>query len=208
VLGARILAREQTVITDDLGAVIQSFPGAAFLDPTAGLLGTAALVPSNDFFDPFVGLPELIFSDRSFRTTAVAFGSSYNRGSWSVTHTVMRFEDNTRQDPDSRTDLSGVNGSVYIGSRASLSLSLQRQREKFEDLGFQRTTWLGSMNLSFTTLSGRMDWHAWQARPTRPGLTLSLFGIWTDLHDSVNRTLAISTYQVFLQATVRWPVQL
>ncbi|MCP5058588.1 MAG: hypothetical protein GY937_17950 [bacterium] len=237
VLGARILAREQTVITDDLGAVIQSFPGAAFLDPTAGLLGSAALVPSNDFFDPFVGLPVFVFSDRSFRTTAVAFGSSYDRGSWSVTHTVLRFEDNTRQDPDSRTDLSGVNGSVYIGSRTNLSLSLQRQREKFEDLGFQRTTWLGSLNLNaqivpevldgsftasltrsrdsvssvdsrFTTLSGRMDWHAWQARPTRPGLTLSLFGVWTDLHDSVNRTLAVSSFQVFLQATLRWPVQL
>ncbi|MCP3984964.1 MAG: hypothetical protein GY723_11280 [bacterium] len=237
VLGARILAREQTVITDDLGAVIQSFPGAAFLDPTAGLLGTAALVPANDFFDPFVGLPELVFSDRWFRTTAVAFGSSYNRGSWSLSHTVLRYEDNTRQDPDSRSDLSGLNGSLYLGSQASLSLSLQRQREKFEDLGFQRTTWLGSVNLNaqlvpevldgsftasltrsrnsystvdsrFTTLSGRLDWHAWQARPTRPGLTLSLFGTWTDLHDSVNRSLAVSSFQVFLQASIRWPVQL
>lgn len=237
VLGASILARERTVITDDLGAVLQSFPGAAFLDPTAGILGTAALVPAGSFFDPFVGLPTLVFSDRLFRTTILAFGSSYNQGSWSFSHTVQRFDDKTRQESDSRSDLSGLNGSIYVGNRGSVNFSVQRQREKFHDLGFWRTTWLGSLNLNaqlvpevldssltasltdskdsassvnsrFITLSSRLDWHVWQARPTRPGLTLSLFGIWTDLDDSVNPTFAVSTYQVFLQATLRWPVQL
>ena len=236
IVGERILAREQTVITDDVGAVISSFPGAAFLDPTAGFLGSPALVPANEFFDPFVGLPLLVFSDHWFRTTSVAFGSSYSGGNWSLTHSVLRFEDNTRESADTRSDLSGFNGSVYVGGRGSVSLSLQRQREKFEDLGFQRTTWTGSVNLNaqlmpevldgslstsltrsrdstssvdsrFTTVSGRLDWHAWEATPKRPGLTLSLFGVWTDLHDSVNRPIAVSTYQVFLQGSLRWPVQ-
>jgi hypothetical protein len=234
-LGARALARAQTVITDDQGAIIASFPGAAFLDPTASVFGTPALVAADQYFDPFDELPVLILSDRSFRTSSLTFGSSYERGSWSLSQTVMRFEDRTRQEPDARSDLTGLTGSLYLGNRGSVSLSVQRQREKFEDQGFQRTTWLGNVNLTgqlvpevldasitgsltrsrdsissvdsrMVILSGRLDWHAWQARPNRPGLSLSLFGTWTDLHDSVNRAMAIDTFQVFLQATLRWPI--
>lgn len=236
VVGAAILARSQTTITNDQGAVIDTFSGAAFLDPTASVFGTQALVSSGRFFDPFLGLPEFVFSDRWFRTASLSMGSSYERAAISLSHTMLLFEDNTRQQPDTRSDLTALNGTLLLGTRGSLGLSVQHQREKHEDVGYEQTMWLGSMHLAgklvperldgslqasiarsrdsissldsrFSVISGRLDWHALQARPQRPGLTLSLLSSWTDLEDSVNRAASTETFQVFLQAELRWPIQ-
>lgn len=228
---SRALSGSITTITNQFGAILAVFPGAAIFDPSAGI-GGGALVASGAFLNPYGPLPSFNLFDRAFQTASLDLSTRYSWGNVSLSHTVEKLDDRSGDTPDSRADLTAVRANFRIGEKGSGSFALQRQIDRSLGVHFHRTDWFANASLRwrfwedlsasltaamnrsktsddtqdmrFTVLNGRIDWTVRRPEGRMPGFGLSLHGSWTDRDD---RYFAIGhgdTLQVFLEASLTW----
>lgn len=185
-----------------------------------------------DAFGPF----EPIYTDQWTRTLTLSLGSTHRAWSWNASHTELRIGDRTNLSPDTRSNYSAFDLTLW-SERGSLSLALQHERrEELVSGGNRSTRWTGTLWASWGLVPGLLDgslggswtdasdrlgtfdervlsgsayltWHAIRPRERRPGLTLILSGTYQDLTSNVQANLDDS-FQVFLRARLVWPVRI
>jgi len=97
---------------------------------------------------------------------------------------------------DSKTIHPSLTTSVaLLDGKVNSSVTADVTRTFTNDNATNGTAW---------SVNGNLDWAALRATTYKPGLTLSLTGNYTDIHDKVDISKSLSNYQVFLNATIDW----
>lgn len=171
--------------------------------------------------------------NQTVRTEYAAAGSSYERWSWSASHTRIRSDDATGLDQDVISKSTGGQIDLRLHPRLSLSANLQRDVTRLRDPALKTTSKLYGGSLQLVALPGTLDaslradwtqtqdsersidvrtwtftayasWHVIAPQGARPGLTLTALGTYQDVIDEVNRPFSTDAYQAFLRAELRW----
>ena len=160
----------------------------------------------------------------------------YDRASWSIVYQIIDNDDRTAADFDTTLHQLTLRANAPLGDALSVAPFIQLAEEKRNDaadfmnllaglgveasmiperlgarvdVAFSRTRLTDrSVNLYDVVCSGSIDWRAIPALGNRPGLLLSLLGAYQGLTDRVFPAADVDAYQVFVRATLSWPVAL
>jgi hypothetical protein len=163
---------------------------------------------------------------------SVNFG--YPRWNWGAGYSIIWIDDKTNLGIDTQTDSFRLDAGFQLFSgRLGLTPSLQYDRTEEPDSGFNEENLLGQLNTRFVlvpdkwggnldvnanyltnsddsvdsttyTVSGGLDWIVSAKREQRPGVSVSLEGLYQYTDDDVDPANSGTDYQIFLKATVGW----
>jgi hypothetical protein len=157
----------------------------------------------------------------------------YDSWSWSVGHTLIDTDDRTPAGISSVIRTTELRADTALGDVA-LGIGLQLNTTDLDGppdvstllVAFTMSTPLLTDRLRFTSdvsidrgwdtadtedrvgvvVNGAFDWTAIEAAQSHPGLVLSLLGSYQGLRDDVTSGLDQDAYQLYLRASLTWPV--
>jgi len=172
--------------------------------------------------------------DKLTQNGYVELSFGYDTWSWWVGHTIIDSNDRTNLDWSSRSNRTEVSAYLPLRGYVTLSPSVQAEWVKHDHAsdstnirvgmtvdgtaipdrleGFVSASYVRlftndhSVDEHTVDVTGQINWTAVKAENNLPGLTFSVLGAYQGVDDAAVRSADHDIFQVFLRATVDWPI--
>jgi len=163
----------------------------------------------------------------------VSLDFAYENFTWAVSHTIIDTDNFNPDGVSSVLNQTSISGDVYwdevyVGgtfqvdrdkidgatNQSNYLLSLNVRTPVLPDRiyvsGYTSFEWFQTQDRSYDDFGvqagGSIDWSVFQAAERHPGLTLSFLGSYQGNTDYVDSSFDQSAYQLYLRATLAWPI--